>query len=899
MNKKLGFSIIVIISLLIFMFYADNSQVTFENKKKEYVEYILNHPYTKRAPLTSEEIKALPKKDRPDLAFEQDFLRTMDPKTKKLHQDRLVKALKYGKKVKQEFSSKSAITFNWESRGPKTVAGRVRALMFDPNDTESKRVFAGGVSGGIWKNEDITDENSSWVMVNSDMTNFAVSAMTYDPVQNNTFYVGTGEGWGNADAVNGAGIWKTTDGGLTWNNLPSTTNFEYVYDIIVRNENGIGVIYAAMQDLENNFSEGTDLFRSVDGGNSWSIVSTEPIRDLELSSDNKIWAGTASGSILSSSNGVVFTSNYNSSLPSSGRVELSTAKSNSNVIYALIASRIENSNSPDTFVTGLGEIVKSIDAGVTFTNLDEPSDTRDSSIPNDDFTRGQAWYDLIIEVNPTNENEVYVGGVNTFKSTNGGVLWSKTSSWDSRFDNSVSYVHADIHNIVFRPSYNQLLIATDGGVFYSPDNQKNANQNSIFPRNLNLNITQFYSAAIDPVNSNGFMGGAQDNGTIYLFEPGISNSLEVLGGDGGFSFIDQTAVNATESIYYIASTQFNVSYLYDSSFPATDYITLVNNRDSGNFINASDYDDENNIFYSFNDNNEITRVTLKGDFENQGFRDNFNGVQDIISTPLFGNSDVTHIRVSPYNIAARKVFFGTVTGRLLIFDNTDESFQIINEPSNVFGAISCIELGASDDEILLTYSNYGVKSVWYTTDGGDNWTDVEGNLPDIPVRWSLFNPLDRKEVLLATESGIWKTNDVTAETVVWEPASSGMGSVRVNMLQYRASDNLILAATHGRGMFTANFTDNTASDTNVMNEDKVFTVYPTVSKGAFTVFAKNTLGKVKINIFDTAGRQVHSSSLDFSVTEKQPISLDINSGIYIVNLVDKNNNKSSRKIIIE
>lgn len=217
----------------------------------------------------------------------------------------------------------------------------------------------------------------------------------------------------------------------------------------------------------------------------------------------------------------------------------------------------------------------------------------------------------------------------------------------------------------------------------------------------------------------------------------------------------------------------------------------------------------------------------------------------------------------------------------------------------MFGAISCIELGASDDEILLTYSNYGVKSVWYTTDGGDNWTDVEGNLPDIPVRWSLFNPLDRKEVLLATEAGIWKTSDVTAETVVWEPASSGMGNVRVDMLQYRASDNLILAATHGRGMFTSNFVDSTAFVTSVVSSEKLFTVYPTVSKGDITVFGKNTLGKVKINIFDTAGRQVYGSSLDFSVNEKQPISLNIDSGIYIVNLVDKDNNKSSRKIIIE
>ncbi|GAB7255580.1 T9SS type A sorting domain-containing protein [Polaribacter sp. OB-PA-B3] len=881
MNKKLSFSILAIVAIITVVLVNYNSETEFEKKQKEYAEYLANHPYAKRAPLTREEIKAMPKKDRPDLAFEQDFLRTMDPNTKKLHQDRLVKALKYGKKVKQEFSSKSATTFNWESRGPKTVAGRVRAMMFDPNDTESKRVFAGGVSGGIWKNEDITDENSPWTMVNSDMSNFAISAMDYDPVQNNTFYVGTGEGWGNVDAVNGAGIWKTTDGGLTWNNLAATTGFEYVYDLIVRNEAGVGVVYAAMQDLDGG--QGSGIFRSADGGLTWNRESSGAYRDLELASDNTIWLGDSSGTIYSSTNGLTFTQRYRSSLSSLGRVDIAVAQSNSNVVYAMIAS-----------ANRLGEIVKTTNSGNTWTSLSNtPEDSGDSSIPDSDFTRGQAWYDLIIQVNPTNEDEVYVGGINIFKSRNGGDFWFKVSSWDLDRDNSVKFVHADQHNIVFRPNTDGIIFSTDGGMFYGK-RSSDLPFGSLEARNLDFNVTQFYSGAIDPVNTNAFLGGAQDNGTNYLFESGLSNSTELLGGDGGLSFIDQTAVNTQRGLYYIASTQNNNFYLYDFSNSETRprVTTLVNNGNAS-FINPADYDSENNIFYSFNEDSSITRAILNPDYQNQSFI-----TRDTIVVPFLFDINVTHIRVSSHNKSDRKVFLGTQDGRVVYINANDDTSKTLGTPS-ITGSVSSVELGASDDEILLTYSNYGVKSVWYTIDGGDNWKDVEGNLPDIPVRWSLFNPLDRKEVLLATEAGIWKTSDVTAETVVWEPASSGMGNVRVDMLQYRASDNLILAATHGRGMFTANFTDNTASVADVINKDKVFTIYPTVSEGDFTVFAKNTLGKVKINIFDTAGRQVYSSSLDFSVTEKQPISLDINSGIYIVNLVDKNNNKSSRKVIIE
>jgi hypothetical protein len=211
-----------------------------------------------------------------------------------------------------------------------------------------------------------------------------------------------------------------------------------------------------------------------------------------------------------------------------------------------------------------------------------------------------------------------------------------------------------------------------------------------------------------------------------------------------------------------------------------------------------------------------------------------------------GGSDVTHIRVSPYNESNRAVFFGTISGKI-IKRTADNTITTITN-TNTVGAVSSIEMGASDDELLLTYSNYGVQSVWYTNDGGLTWINKEGNLPDMPVRWSLFNPLDRKEVILATEAGIWRTEDILATNVTWEPTSTGMGSVRVDMLQYRESDNLVLAATHGRGMFTSNFTAATTSVDDVLADKKAFSIYPTISDGNFTIFAKNNLGKTKINI---------------------------------------------------
>ncbi|MFY0628759.1 MAG: T9SS type A sorting domain-containing protein [Flavobacteriaceae bacterium] len=874
------------------LFFVTNTEKNSEEKRRaEFAEFLKNHEYSKRKLMTKEELKAIPKADRPDLAFEQDFLRTIDPVTHELNREGLLESIKLANELQEETRT---VDFTWESRGPRDVSGRTRAVMFDPNDVNNERIFAGGVGGGIWMNTDVTDENISWTQVAPGAANFAVTAMDYDPVITTNFYAGTGEGWGNIDAINGAGIMKSSDGGSTWSSLASTTGFDFVYDLVVRNEGGSeGVIYAIMRDAQNTLSAGTDLFRSTDGGTTWTVATTSAFRDLEIASDNTLWAGGFNGTIYNSTDGTTWNLVYTTGVGNPGRVELGVAPSNSDVVYALISGSNQ-----------LGEVVRTTSGGLTWTAVSEPADNTDGSVPATDFTRGQAWYDLIITVDPAEENTVHVGGVNTFKSTDGGSNWAKTSSWSSGWDNSVSFVHADIHNIVYRPGNNALVYGTDGGIFYAPDvnaiptSGPNAYTTGIFARNLNYNVTQFYSAAIDPINTNAFMGGTQDNGTHYFNSAGIDDTQDYSGGDGGFAFIDQTAVNATDGVYYIVSNTGNAYRMHDFS-TSTFNIDLIVNGNNGSFINPADYDDVNNVLYSNNGNNQVTTATLAADLQPQSVGGVFQGTRETITISLLAsNATITHLRVSPHNPtpSQRALFVGTSTGNLVkrtLFNETN-----ITNPS-VTGAVSSVEVGASDDELIVTYSNYGIVSVWYTSDGGTTWENKEGNLPDMPVRWSLFNPLDRKEVILATEAGIWRTSDITATNPVWGPVSSGMGNVRVDMLQYRASDNVILAGTHGRGMFTSVFTATPASVDEVLTDKKVFTVYPTISEGDFTVFAKNDLGNSKLSIFDLAGQQVYSSELNFNNKSNQEVSVNLKSGVYIVNLIDENNRKSSSKIIIK
>ena len=283
----------------------------------------------------------------------------------------------------------------------------------------------------------------------------------------------------------------------------------------------------------------------------------------------------------------------------------------------------------------------------------------------------------------------------------------------------------------------------------------------------------------------------------------------------------------------------------------------------------------------------ITLVTTKTDLSNAGLMD----------------SEPSALTVSPHTTNQSNLFIGLKNGKLIKISGTTNTFP--NNPvwtditgTNFVGSVSDIELGTNENEIFVTMHNYGVQNIWYTSDGGANWSAKEGNLPDIPVKTILQNPLRLEEVIIGTELGVWRTDDFFAASPNWIQSYNGMSNVKVTDLDLR-DDNVVFAATYGRGLFSGQFTDAVASVENVLTDKKAFTVYPTVSRGDFTVLAKSSLGKSKMNIFDINGKQVYTRSIDFKANEKLAISVSLNSGIYMVNIIDKDNRRSTNKIVIE
>lgn len=849
-----------------------------EKAMLEHQEYLDKHPFSNRPRLSPEEWKKVDKRDRPDLAWEQDFLRTMDPVTRKPERERLFNYMQQRSLASAPGIAPGASGNNWVERGPNNIGGRTRAMAWDPNT--ANKVWAGGVTGGLWFNNNIHNVNSGWLKVNDFWDNISVTAIAFDPNNGNTMYVGTGEGWGTGSGI-GGGIWKSTNGGSSFTLLTSTTSsgtkMSYINDLVVRNEGGSSVVYAAVSRMSYRgiFHGVQGLYRSTNGGTVWTQVlpnvpSTSVAyapADIEIDAGNRIWIGTRRNSFLAGGGTVLFSDNgttWTTSTTRTGgrRVELACAPNNQNRVYGMVSGISGSSEA-------ILEIISTSNRGSTWVTRTEPSDA-DNGIPNTDFSRGQAWYDMILRVDPNNSNTVYAGAINWFRSTNGGFSWTQISKWSNNASMntlSIPLVHADQHAMEFKPgSSDTVLIGNDGGVFYSTNISTSTTSSLAIPsRNKNYNVTQFYACALHPTAGNNHMlAGSQDNGTIRVNVNGVGAGTEVRGGDGAFCFIDQN-----QPQFQIASYVYNTYYLSTNGGATTFTTQLIRDLTVGAFINPADYDNNRNALYAARTNTTLTRVrNVTGTFSDD----------NITVTGM--NSRASAIRVSQHTTSSSTVFVGTNNGQVFKVTNADgtPSATRIDKTPMPGGSVSCIEVGGSEDTLLVTYFNYGVNSVWYTTNGGTSWTNKDNtSLPDMPIRWAIINEFNTDEVILATELGVWSCSNINASPT-WTGSSNGLANVRVDMLQMRSSDSTVMAATYGRGMFTSKFavsittkpnTNFTANDTTICESDTV-------------TFNNSTSGSVTSRLWTFTGGSPATS------TAQNPQVSYASSGNYTVRLISTN-----------
>jgi len=781
--KKIIYILVAILILTIS--FEPVSNIYFENKRLKNEKYLAE--YLSDKSFSRSYVKSLPKKLRPDLKNYHDFMMTRDPNTNSVPSERVLEAIKLrDAKLNSRSYLNRQTEINWEERGPSKQAGRTRALMLDGNFGSNNKVWAAGVSGGLWSITNIQNASSEWTKVSDFWDTLNITCVASDPTNNNIIYLGTGEKRGSG--LKGFGIWKTTDGGSTWSQLSSSTDLKYIDTIIVRDEGGIGAVYAGggRSLSEGEYTGVNGLFKSTDGGATWTEVlgeiaagSSHHVTDLELDSNNRLIIGTRTntfgdggGQIFYSDDGAIFNTYTIGALGTFDRTFVDVSPSDSNVLYAMFESATTG------YITWLG---KSEDGGATWTQKTIGQD--ENGNPFGDY-QGSMDYWGFLGIDPNDTNTIYAAGaLSIHKSTDSGNTWTEISEWrGSGF--ALPYVHADHHNIVFIDS-DKILMSNDGGVFLTTDGG-----NTFTMKNDNMVTTQFYSSAIHPTDDDYVLGGTQDNGTWKLSTAGKQAGVEVYGGDGGYAHIDQI----DPDYQFGATTYGNIfrSVNGGQSFGLYSDVLNADGTEAGFFINPSVIDGVNKAMYVTFDTASILR---QKDYT-------VLSAHDFININL--GSGASAYKVSPHTSGV--LFVGTASGRVFKITDAHTDNYAISEisPNETNGYISSIDVGKDDNQILITQSNYGIESIYETVSGGgtNGWSRAEGDLPDIPVRWGLYNRDNFNQVAVATEVGVWVTDDISLDEPAWNPSNDGLANVRVDMLAMNSNGEMS-AGTFGRGQFTS------------------------------------------------------------------------------------------------
>ncbi len=878
-------------------------------------EKALNKQYKKLTammPMEKEEAKAKGKEEKegdfPDRAAMQDFFMTMDPSIGRVPGERLYKAYKQTKL--NEKSTNAIIQWNNVSSD---MGGRTRSLLWDPNDATHRKVWAGAVTGGLWYNNDVTLASSPWVSVDDFWQGLSVSSIASDPNNTQTMYVGTGEAQTaiiiyRESSGRGVGIYKSTNGGTNWTLLPSTSQFAYVTDVKVRNENGLSVIYAGVvsgiyHGANQAGSPTGGLYRSIDGGLTWTqvlpnmagLATPYAVADIEFTADGRIFIGTmpnidgvGGATILYSDAGTpgswTINSTYNTLISGGtdyylpGRIMLATAPSDANVVYAIVAAGYT-----DGWNKFEGKyVLRSSNKGLTWNEVTYPADYNGRN------WAYLAWHAFDICVDPTNANTVFIGGLDLFRTTDGGQNWLLLTDWAQMYNGGgPTYVHGDQHAIAYRPGSNtEMIFGCDGGVFYT------AAATALAPyfqeRNKNYSSLQFYTCDIDPMQSSqALLGGLQDNGTLLYSGSPFTITDMVSGGDGAYAFFDQD-----ETGMFITSYYYNVYFTMNGG----SLLNYIADYQSGLFVNPSDYESKHNTIYAnacdpFNTTHvdELLRIT---DVEG-GYNGMFIPLNTGTTVPY------SHVKVSQHStLFNTMLFIGTQSGRLFKVTNANSTPVVseIGDPSFPNAAISCVAIGGSNDTLMVTFSNYGVPSIWQTFNGGVNWQSIENNLPDMPVRWAIYHPGNSNQALIATETGVWSCGNLHNSNPWWTPAVTGMANVRVDMLKIRNSDSKVVAASHGRGLFTGTFNLDPTSSTSTV-ESSSFNVYPNPSSGDLFVESSSML-PLTFSVYSTSGQLILENTT-FEASTRKAIDLHkLKPGMYMVD-IQQGNNRVSKKIVIQ
>ncbi len=652
-------------------------------------------------------------------------------------------------------------TGNWVELGPRYLPqnapglGRLNAIAFHPSNPEI--MWVGAPSGGLWKT---VDGGQFWTSSTDNLPTLGVSSILIDHSNPDILYIGTGDR--DAGDAPGLGVMKSTDGGVSWQSINSTMGNVVVGKMLMHPLNP-QLIYAATSG---------GIYRSDDGGINWNLVSpnTNHYKDLAFKPDNpNVIYATTGGSFYKSVNGGSSWVQITNGLPGGYRAVIGVTPANPDIVYVLEG----NSDS-------YKGMYLSTDGGNTFVTQ--------STAPNilswgcDGGDGGQSWYDLAVAVDPTDQNVVYVGGVNVFKSTDAGQTWVIVGHWWGDCD--VAFIHADQHVFEWNPLNGRLYVGNDGGCFYT-DNEGT----DWIMISQGLAIAQVYKIGQSATVSDLVINGYQDNGTAVYAD---STWINVMGADGMECAIDPVnPLYKYGTVYYgVVKRIYNFTGQGDIGGSGINGITESGAWVSPFIIHETD---PNTMF-----------LGLKSVWRS-------NNIKNLSTSTVtwskisgnFGSGNCEALEQSPAD--PDLLYLIKENGKVVRTDHANAStptwIDLTNNlPINLDNP-SDIEAHPTKPDWAYLSSNGGV---FKTTDRGATWTDISGSLPDVFFSSIVYCKGSQEGLYLASDVGVFYRD---ASMCDWIPFKQGLpDNGRVTELdmfidQNDPENNRIRACTYGRGLW--------------------------------------------------------------------------------------------------
>jgi len=684
-----------------------------------------------------------------------------------------------------EVMAAAPATGTWRNLGPtradviknggsslaKTDSGRPRTILVDPANNQV--IYVATAGGGVWKT---TNGGTSWQPITETLGALSCGYLAMDPVDSQTLYLGLGDPFDGT----GIGIVKSTDGGANWGAVQTLGASRKIQNVTVHPQNRQIVMVAT----------NAGLFRSEDGGASYAQVATVPAGAMcwdivwtggtsfiaSAETDPANASGATAGRVFrSTDNGATWAAT--TGLPTTGtRISLGSAPSNRNIAYAM-ASNTSNE---------LLGVYRSVDGGASWTSLSTTGITT--------LLGGQGFYNHMVLVDRSNSDTVYLGGqLAVMKSTNGGGSWTTKSDWLAQ--NGLPYVHADFH-CGAQDSAGNLYVGTDGGIFKSTDG------GTTWSDSLNVGITShlIYSVGSSNAAPDAVIGGFQDNGT-RVRSGATSTFNQYIGGDGfGALMHPKTAGTMLGSLYY---TRIQKSTNGGSTFTtASTGITESNNSSSAPFITVlapGPADSTGNTVYTFAN----TKVYKSTNYATSWTAMGTSG----LPTTSFG---IRNVGAAQSN--ANVVGLVANSSRVFLTANGGSSWTQAGALSNSAGYLSSVAFDPTDHNVVYVTSVAGDSTknhVWKSTNFGATWTTVDGNgFPaGVPVNKVVVDPGDRQVVYAATHLGLYRSGDAGTSWTRW---GNGLPLVNVMDVYVAPDSSKVRVATFGRGFWEL---DGTATPT--------------------------------------------------------------------------------------